>query len=339
LVDKRATQSISLRNTNVLVNHKHYRYIKTLWIELEKVKPEKSESEKLKFEQDVIKGLRAYAKALISYAVTNCLDYEAKGNYSLFNAEHLQLNDVTFNESNKGVFELNIGKKKINIVVIGNLPECEEKLYSLLEKRDTYLFYFDENKIIENDRLIHINPLDPDSVERVGSLLRKFILLGYLGDFKKQYKFKQLLKEYINHIPTQFLDFDVFKYEYRFHSYPKTILSLESIIEKIESDLIYKSKSRVEKENIVSCIKELYFEIEENASKLINEFLNCFNCGEKLHSYSVDRLDYLKCPSCFCLIDSSNLENVTLKIDNIRYTNLLLKDWGMDYLNLNMLEL
>lgn len=41
LVNKRAMQSIALKNTNVLVNHKHYRYVKTLWIELDKVRPEK----------------------------------------------------------------------------------------------------------------------------------------------------------------------------------------------------------------------------------------------------------------------------------------------------------
>ena len=31
--------------TNVIVNHKHYRYVKTIWIELDKVKPEKSDFE------------------------------------------------------------------------------------------------------------------------------------------------------------------------------------------------------------------------------------------------------------------------------------------------------
>jgi hypothetical protein len=82
VIDRKSTQSLVLRNTNVLVNHKHYRYVKTLWIELGKTRNDVSETERLKYEQHVIKGLRSYAKSALTYAITNNLGYQAHGTYS-----------------------------------------------------------------------------------------------------------------------------------------------------------------------------------------------------------------------------------------------------------------
>lgn len=338
LVNKRATQAIYLRNTNVLVNHKHYRYVKTLWVELNKVKPDKSESEIRKFEQDVIKGLRAYGKSLISYAMVKNLKYELTGSYTAFRAEHLQLCKLEFKETAKGTFQLRIGETQINIVVVGNLPEYDDQISSLLKSRQKFILYYDEQLNIENSRFIRINPLDPDSVERVGALLRQYMLKEYLDNIKKEYKFKQLLKEYIKYIPTHFLEFDLTRYTFRFHSYPRTVLSLEEIKGCVENDLLYKSKSRPDREIILNCISDLFNEIGSTATKLKAD-LNCFNCGEQLHSYSVERLNYIKCAACSCLIDSSNLDKVILRIDDIRYNNLTHVDFGMECLTLNSAEL
>jgi len=341
LVNKRVTKSISLRNTNVMVNHKHYRYVKTLWLELDKVKPEKSEAEKIKFEQNVIKGLRAYAKSLITYALTSNLDYEAHGNYLSFKADHLHLSDITFNENSKGIFEITIGENKINIVVIGNLPEYDDKLLSFLKTQNTYVLYYDESQTLDNSTFIHINPLDPDSVERVGILLRKYLLFGYLNTLSKEYKFKQLLKEYIKYIPTEFLEFDLTSYFYKFHSYPKIKLSYEEIKVELENDSGYKSKGRPDRENILNCVRELLNEIESNADSLRDDYLLCYNCGAKIHSYNIEKLNYLKCIAhdCKCLIDSTNEENVTLKIDDSKYSNLNTKEFGMDYFTLNIAKI
>lgn len=339
LVNKRAIKSISLRNTNVMVNHKHYRYIKTLWIALDKVKPEKSESEKSEFEQNVIKGLRAYGKSLITYTLVNNLEYELNGNYTEFEAEHLQLNKIRFKENNKGIFELNIGEKHINIVVSGNLPEYDEELCEKLKSQQTFVFYYDKQKSIENPRFIQINPFDPDSVERVGALLRKYMLLGYWVNTQKEYKFKQLLKEYIKHIPTQFMEFDLTNYTYRFHSYPKTKLSLDKIRCLIENDSIYKSKGRPDKDNILNCVSALLIEIESNATKLKNDYLNCFNCGAKLPSYYMNKINYINCPTCSCVIDSSNIDKLILKIDDPKCSTIVSDELGMDYININKDEL
>lgn len=339
LVNKRATQSISLRNTNVLVNHKHYRYVKSLWIELDKVKPEKSESEKMKFEQDVIKGLRAYGKSLISYNLANNLEYELNGNYKYFNGQHSLLSKVAFKETDKGTFQLKIGNYLINLVVLGNLPEHNIKFRSLLESQRTFILYYDEQLTTENSRFIQINPLDPDSVERVGALVRKYLLLGYLHNIQKEYKFKHLLKEYIKYIPTQFLTFNLSSYTYKFHSYPKTKLSNDEIKKGVENDPVFKTKGRLDRDSILKSIDELLTEIERNAIKLMETYLHCFNCGEKLQSYNIDKLNYIKCPTCNCLCDSSDPEKAILKIDDSRYSTLTTDEFGMDCFTLIRVDL
>jgi len=339
LVNKRAIQSVSFYDTNVLVNHKHYRYVKILWNKLLEIKPQKSESEKLKFEQDVIKGLRSYAKTIITYALKNNLDFKTYGNYSTYEAKHPKLSNVSFKENNNEVFEMHVGEKRIKIVVIANLPENDTKLLALLKKENIYLFYYDENSIISNERYININPLDPDSVERFGILIRKYLLQGYLNNIKKNFKFKQLLRDYVKYIPTQFIEFDTISYTYKFHSYPKANLYPDDVIAKIEGDSLYKSKSRPDKETILNSLKELSYEIETNKTILTNEYLICFNCGERLHSHNIERLNYLKCPACNCLVDSTNLKQVILKIDDSNYSHLKTQDFGLDYLTLNMAEL
>lgn len=337
LVNKRATQSISLRNTNVLVNHKHYRYIKSLWIELEKVKPEKSDSEKIKFEQDVFKGLRAYGKSLFTYILKNTLEYELNGNYKNLSGQHLLLSKVNFIETDKGTFLLTIGNYQIKIVIIGNEPIVDDNLYSSLKSKNTFVLYFAEQTIIGNSKLIQINPLDPDSIERLGTLVRKFLLMAYLDNIFNEYEFKHLLKDYIKYIPTQFIDF--ISYSYKFHSFPKTKLSFEEVKKAIENDSVFKSKSRPDQDNILKAISDLLEEIELNAIRLKDDYLNCFNCGEKLHSFHIEKLNYLKCTSCQCLIDSSNNEKIILKIDDSKYNTIAIDEFGMDALTFNQAEL
>ncbi len=337
LVNKRTTYSISIRNTNVLVNHKHYRYVKSLWIELDKVKPEKSEFEKLKFEQDVFNGLRAYGKSIITYTLKNNLEFELNGDYNNFSGQHLLLSKVAFKESDRGTFQLEIGNYKIQIVLVGNLPAVDDKLLLLMKTRYTFLFYYDEQAQINNSRFINLNPLDPDSIERFGTLVRKFLLMAYLDNIFKEYEFKHLLKDYIKYLPTQFIEFK--NYSYKFHSFPKTKLSLEELKKRIDNDSVFRSKSRPDQDNILKAISDLLEEIELNSIRLKDDYLNCFNCGEKLQPFHIEKLNYLKCPSCQCLIDSSNIEKIILKIDDSRYNTLTDDEFGMDGLIFNKAEL
>lgn len=338
LVNKRAMQSITLKNTNVLLNHKHYRYVKTLWIELDKVRPEKSESEKLKHEQDVINGLRQYAKSIIAYTLKNVLEYELKGTYQDFSGEHLFYVTTELSEANN-VFNFKIGRFEKKFVVIANEPENTREQTEFLRKQNIYLFYYSENPVNETPQTISINPLDPDSIERAGVFIKKYLLGSYNENLNRKFKFPQLLRDYVKYIPQSQVNFDTSDYTYSFHSYPKSVLKEDDIKKQIETDTLFTKKSRPDKDNIIKELSNLISEINQRAEELENKYLHCFSCGTTFHSYNVEKLNYMKCPSCNVLYDNPSQKEITLKVDDARYSLLSNKEFGMDYISFNSLEL
>ena len=340
IVNKRTIQSVTLRNTNVLVNHKHYRYVKSLWIELNKIKPEKTENEKLQYDQDIFKGVVSYANCLLAYCLQENLDFDLSGNYTSFSCTHLRYPLVQFSKDTRELFELKIGKQTLKFIIIANEPTINGNLIDLLVKQNAYLLYFAESSSAINSRVININPLDADSVERVGALLRKYLLKEYLAEINKTYIFKQMLKEYIHHVQSNHLEFSTKDYSYRFILYPHAPLKVEDVICNIEGDENYKSlTSRPHKENIIKEVTYLITEINRNAELLKNEFLKCFNCGELINAHTIPNLNYIKCPSCHALIDSSVSDNVILKIDDSKTACLSKNEFGMDYLKFKLSEL
>jgi len=338
LVNKRAIQSIILKNTNVLVNHKHYRYVKTLWIELDKVKPEKSDIEKQKHEQDVINGLRQYAKSIIAYTLKNTLEYELNGSYPKFSGEHLHYDKIEFIEA-KNVFTIKFGRFEKKIVVIANEPENTQEQIELLRKHNACVFYFSENPGNETLQTISINPLDPDSIERAGIFIKRFLLSSYTEKLKQKFKYPQLLRDYVKYIPQIQIRFDTSDYTYSFHSFPKSDLKEDDVKKLIEADSIFTKKSRPDKENIFKELSNLISEINQRAEELKNKHLHCFSCGLPFQSYNIDELNYMKCPSCNVLYDNTSDKTITLKIDDARYHSLANKEFGMDYISFNTEEL
>ena len=338
LVNKRAMQSIALKNTNVLVNHKHYRYVKTLWVELDKVRPEKSESEKLKHEQDVINGLRQYAKSIIAYTLKDTLDFELKGTYQRFSGEHLFYDTIEITED-KNVFKIRIGRFEKRIIVIANELENTREQIEFLKKNNTCLFYYSENPVNETLQTISINPLDPDSIERSGAFIKKFLLSSYNENLKRSYKFPQLLRDYVKYIPDTQVRFNTSDYTFSFHSYPKAELKEDDIRKQIETDTLFAKKSRPDKDNVYRELSNLISEINQRAEELKNKYLHCFSCGTAFQSYNIEKFSYMKCPSCNVLYDSSSDQEITLKVDDARYNSLSNKEFGMDYISFNTQEL
>lgn len=338
LVNKRAMQSIALKNTNVLVNHKHYRYVKTLWIELDKVRPEKSDSEKLKHEQDIINGLRQYVKSIIAYTLKDALAFELKGTYQKFLGEHLFYATVEITE-NKNVFKIGIGRFEKRIIVIANEPENTREQIEILRKNNTCLLYYSENPFNETLQSISINPLDPDSIERAGAFIKKFLLSSYNENLKRSYKFPQLLRDYVKYIPHSQVSFNTSDYTFSFHSNPKSELKEDDIKKQIETDTLFAKKSRPDKDNIIKELSNLISGINQRAEELNNKYLHCFSCGTVFQSYNIEELNYMKCQSCNALYDNSSDKEIILKVDDARYNSLANKEFGMDYISFNTEEL
>lgn len=342
LVNKRAMQSITLKNTNVLVNHKHYRYVKTLWIELDKVKPEKSDSEKLKHEQDVINGLRKYAKSIIAYTLKNALKYKLTGTYQQFSGEpsFSFYDTIEFSEANN-IFKIKIGRFEKRIIVIANEPENTREQIEFLKTNNTCLFYYSENPVNETLQTISINPLDPDTIERAGAFIKKFLLSSYSENLKRSFEFRQLLRDYVQYIPHQNqVSFNTIDYTFSFHSYPNLELNYDEIKRCIENDALFKRRGRPDRQNILTELSNLISEIMQRAKELKNKHLRCFSCGTIFQPRNVDELNYMKCQSCNSLYDNTSENKITLKVDDdTRYNSLSPKEFGMEYISFNPAEL
>ncbi len=187
-------------------------------------------------------------KSIIIYTIKNELNYELKGTYQNFSAEHGNpfYNTIEFNDANN-VFNIKIGKFERRIIVIANEPEYTEEQIELLKINNTYVFYFSENSNKEFMHNVCINPLDPDSVERVGIFIKKFLLSSYNENLKRKFKFPQLLRDYVKYFPQDFLSFDITDYTYKFHSYPKSDLKEDEIKKQIEIDTLFRKKTDMTK--------------------------------------------------------------------------------------------
>ncbi len=339
IINKRTIQNIVLRNTNVLVNHKHYRYLKSLWLELEKIKPIKSEQDKLENEQFIFEGLVSYAISLFAYCLKEFLNFNISGNYDFFECEHLHLPKIKFSKDTNGILNLSIGEKTLRFIVIANEPSDSENIEKILVKNNTYLLYFSENLSFQNNRLININPLDPDSTERLGSLLTKYLLYDYLSKLNTKYEFKHLLRDYTHYITNKFIEIDKIKFCYWFKSFPQSKINLKDYLKQIEEDINFKTKkSKIDKKNIIKEATELVNEINLNSEK-IKSLLYCFNCGEELISYTNTSLNYIKCSTCSTLINNRVTDKVILSIDKQQQIELQKSDFGMDYLEFNPSDL
>ena len=340
IVNKKTTQALSLRNTNVLVSHKHYRYAKTLWIALDKVKPERNDIEKMQSEQNIFDGVKAYSTALVVYCLQDYLGYSLLGQYSSFTGKHTYYPDVSFNIDTNGILNISIGKQTLKLIVIANEPAEASKLAEVLRQQKAYILYFSEQTPIVNDRIIRINPLDPDSCERMASLLKKYIAKDYLAKLNVEYRYVSILRDFISLIPNDYLHFDNIRFTYRFVSLPLKHIVATDIEDSLESHENYKViKSRNEKERIQTEIRDLVSQINDNGQKLKKEYLRCMECGQALNLHAVKKLDYLICQQCHNLLDSSNYPNVVLKNNDSKYQKLSESDWGMDYLRFNSEEL
>lgn len=338
-VNKRTSQTISLLNTNVLVNHRHYRYAKSIWIELDKVKPEKSEAEKLLFEQHVYNGVVAYATSLFSYVLKEIFGYKLYGNYRSFKCIHPKFPIIELSKESNGNIFFKVGGQSLRIVILANEPS-DLKNYDRNNHDDNiYILYFAEKAISNNNRFIHIHPIDPDSTERIGSLIRKYILREYIKNLSREYEFQHMLREYVQYISSEYLSFNVGKFTYKFVLNPKQPISYEDVIIKIQEDVEFKAKrSRIDKKNIIDEAGRLVSSINESAETLKNKFLFCIDCCTELPSHVISELNYIRCPTCSYLLDYSG-DDIIFKVDNPQLNDLKESDWGMDQLLFKLSEL
>lgn len=333
-INKRVVQSLmsegDVRPTNVIANHKHYRYVRELWLELNKEDRERSEKEMNGYEQEVIAGIRCYSKALITYVIKNVMGYELDGDYTAWEAINDFYCPISMKETN-GVICLTIGKNEISFVTVGN--DSKENADNI-KRKGLYILSLSNSK--REGRIISVSPYDADSVERVGRIIKEYILRDYLAHIYAAYDYPQMLKDYVKYIDCR--PYVVFNpdYTYSYLGVPQTEVSDEDAVRGLEADEQFKRRSRPDRDNIRLAMKNLVTDINDHAEGILL-LLQCQNngCHMGVHKQDAKQLGYLRCDDCGFVLDSTN-GHVLFKNKDERFEDLTPVDWGMDYVEFEM---
>ena len=311
-----------IRPTNVIANHKHYRYVRDLWIALNKVDYEKSERERDEYEQNVIGGVRNYSKVVIAYIMHDILNYELDGNYNKWEAIHPYFPSISLEETTDQRICITIGNSLLSILTLASTTTIQQS--DLPE--NNYILCLGNEKNYGN--IVAISPYDVDSIERVGAIIKSYILKDLVGQIRETHEYSHNLRDFTSYIYPKYLSFNTVDYTYTFKCLDFTNLN-SGFVESLKSNEKFKQKSRIEKDSIIKDIESLVEDINKNAKKLSDKVI-CIDCLNSIQRRYLTQLDYIQC-TCGFTLDCTN-NSIVLKNKDPKYSSLKREDWGMDYI-------
>ena len=344
------TSKIEYHDTNVLLNDKYYKSLRLLWKEFDNTHKEKSEEDKILYEQEVIDSVRTYALTLIVFTCKRYFRYKnLMGRTDEWVASHPYLPHLFINLDSNGYIHINIGlRHEVKLIV-----SCTEHHFDTSSlAQDEYILAY--GSLYSSDKTIGINVREVDSTERIGALLRKYILKDFILNVNQSCdlditnipNYKDLLRQ-------PFMS-DIVGNKYKYIDYPEPINN-DSFMLKFENSPItfeVKAQKKIDKKNTKNWANKVFintaFDLTKErvlaAIKTINEHsdkfteqLKCPRCGEKYTKYGINRLHSFKCmnPACGFILESDN--NIAIlhhpnsgrtDIDNPKVY------YGMDYVEL-----
>lgn len=319
----------AVKATNVTTNHKHYRFIRELWLELNHYQKEETEEEKLKYEQAVIQGVRDYAKAAIRYSVERCLGYDITGDYNNWIANKESSPEISFNEQLDKSFSLTIGSQSIRLIAIASILSEGAKS---IPAGTIVLFYPGKDFTIADNSVDHIaiDPYQVDSVERIGKLVKTRLIVNLVESLHKHHKFPSKLIPYLELLNQDFLEFDHSTFEYSFVKYPEK-LAFDAIGRQMDSNKEFANKKYSERQELKERMKGLVQDINAEGES-IKGALKCPDCTTPYSSYNNSSLNHLQCDCGFVL----NIRKDEITFSNVdeKYKDLSDSDWGMDRISI-----
>ena len=308
-VDQRIAQSIRWHDTNVLIEHKHYKHIKPLWNQLEKDDSYNTLDKLRNEDEENILGLQSYAESLFIYVITNAFanrelnipSYELIGNVLNWKAIHPFLPDIIFSKDEDGVMFIKIGSRPTKrIVALGNIPYLDDSLYDTLNNNDDLVilcYDVDNEKKIESEKLITVNPMDVDSVERIGKFIRSEMLRDFLHNIDVCIKFNVVIRDYIKYISAPFLRINVETNSISFSEYPYSI-DKQSIILSLKNDESFKKEKKKRQNEIIQLFSNVLSSIERTIDDFKTRLCVCPRCGTKLNRHMFVSNSYICCSRC-----------------------------------------
>ena len=342
---------IGFHDTNVLLNDKFYKSLRLLWKEFDNTHKEKSEEDKILYEQDVIDSVRAYALTLIMFTCKRYLGYKnLMGRTDEWVASHPYLPQLFIRLDDNGYIHMNIGfHHEVKLIVSCTEPHFDT---STLGPEEYILAY---GSGYSSGKIIGINVREVDSTERIGALLRKYILKDFIMTVNQSYDLDITnIPNYKNLLRQSFMS-DIVGNKYTYTEYPEQI-NKDSFLSKFENSPItfeVKSQKKLDRKNTKSSANKVYINtvyeltkervlsavnsINEHSDRLVN-LLKCPRCGEPYSKNGVSRLLSFKCmnPACGFVIDYENDYSLLHHPHLVRSDNDHLEVYyGMDYVDFN----
>ena len=338
-VKVKKNQVISFHETNILLNDKHYQSLRILWKEFDKCYKEKTYDEIIKYEQDIIRSIRSYALSLICYTCVNFLGYKGlMGNTHEWVSSHKHLPTIYVKLNKLGIIEMKIGNQKLALIVSCTDQSIDESVLG----DNQFILAFGKGET--TSKVIRIDVEDVDSTERIGTIIRKYIITQLIENIRKEYNVDT--SHFTNVIDLLKRDFitPIVLNSYRYLSYPEIIDEDKFDIEYKSSPLTFEMQNRlygkkkdrseiynITRERMHTAIKQ----INSNSSEFINT-LKCPRCGKLYNKRDIMGLELFNCSNneCGFILDCSRKGVI---IFHERYnTNRQIKNlqdyYGMDYI-------
>lgn len=322
---KRLTNNIVFHDTNVLNSHKHYKYLKILWLELKKNKENVEDKEPDVMQQEIMDNMRIYVESLFVYSLKNMGYFISKENGNI-KAIHNDLPPFEMKSDKYGVLHVRTSNSKVSVVTLGGAYNISDvKL-----PKDTICFCFkdfQDTKEIVNENIYFVNPIDTNSIECSGKVLRKLILKEYLATINKKVDFKHSLRDFTTAIVCNDIVFDKKAFKFSFSDRIPDELDVKAIISNLkEMPAFIKQRNKRDKDSLISDMEQLVSDINSYRS-LIKKTLVCPKCFKHYRSRDIK---YLVC-DCGFICDLTN-DNVKFshQLKNDQFSNITSKGWGMD---------
>lgn len=324
---KRAIESIVYHDTNVLNSHKHYKYLKILWLELKKLKETSEDKDPIIVHQDIMNNMRTYVETLFVYTLLQ-MKYNIAGNTGNFIATHITRPTIELSLDKYGVLHVSTKNNKIDIITLGGVYDLERTMN--LPKNKVCFCFNDYQKTKDNAEGVYfVNPIDTYSIECSGIVIRKLIMQEYSTFVGMKVDFKHSLKDFVEAITSKEIVFDKQTFTYSFTNMLPLEIGEVQVLAYLRENYAFKQRNKREQDSLLYDMSGLIKDINCKSQK-IKSALVCPKCGKHYHCKDIK---YLECECGFICDISTERARFFYKHKDESYSNISNRDWGMDLID------